>query len=350
MKNKRTALLGLGIDSVTEEEAVPRIFQELDIAKTQQTDCRIVVTVNVDFIVNTLSVFASKAKNPELLRVMQESFFVFADGMPIVLLSKLVGHALKERVAGSNLFEKMIAQAAKSGKRVFFLGGNPENTIATSQILLKKYPDLQIAGMDTSMIKMDDSQECLAQHKKICQKIQDDHTDLLLVGLGNPKQELFAYRNQKALAGIVSIGIGGTFNFIAGGVKRAPRWMQKGCMEWIYRIIQEPRRLIGRYSKGLVIYSLLSLQTMLSCLFALLKNSKTKEFSSMPLLKEEASAVSLDLTGIRYFDNAAKLKWLAIINNAATKQQKIQLKNCSPFLRMQLKLARFWADDIKKRI
>ena len=113
---------------------------------------------------------------------------------------------------------------------------------------------LKVAGLDPAFVKLDEDQP------EIIERINAADPDFLFVALGNPKQELWMGRNAKKLSAPAMIGVGGTFNFLAGRVRRAPKWMQKTGLEWIYRIIQEPGRLWKRYAYGLVKFSILSLR------------------------------------------------------------------------------------------
>ena len=116
---------------------------------------------------------------------------------------------------------------------------------------------MRVAGIDPAFVKLDKDQP------EIIERINAAKPDILFVALGNPKQELWMGRNKAKLDAGVMIGVGGTFNFIAGRVKRAPKWMQKSGLEWIYRIVQEPGRLWRRYAYGLVKFGWLSVRSLL---------------------------------------------------------------------------------------
>ena len=120
---------------------------------------------------------------------------------------------------------------------------------------VKKQP-LRIVGIDPAFVKLDEEQP------EIVERINAARPDVLFVALGNPKQELWMGRNASKLDAGVMVGIGGTFNFLAGRVKRAPKWMQRSGLEWIYRILQEPGRLWRRYAYGLVKFAWLSARAM----------------------------------------------------------------------------------------
>jgi exopolysaccharide biosynthesis WecB/TagA/CpsF family protein len=172
---------------------------------------------------------------------------VVADGAPLVVLSRIFGPKLPERVAGSDLIFDIVEAASRKGLRVYFFGGEEESTRQAIAELQRRYPGLQVAGCSCPRVALEPDENQESEEEEMCRQITEARTDILLVGLGCPKQELFVHRNASRLAGMVAIGLGGSFNFVSGRVRRAPLWVQKIGMEWIYRIIQEPRRLFMRY-------------------------------------------------------------------------------------------------------
>ena len=176
--------------------------------------------------------------------------------MPIVLLSKLLRDPLPERVTGADMVPAICRRCAEEGLGVYVLGGDKAVVEEAFEKLRIENGELRIAGIDPAFVKLDEDQP------EIVERINAAEPDVLFVALGNPKQELWMGRNAAKLKVGVMIGVGGTFNFIAGKVKRAPRWMQRCGLEWIYRIIQEPGRLWRRYAYGLVKFAWLSLRAM----------------------------------------------------------------------------------------
>ena len=207
-----------------------------------------VATLNVDFVANAVSGWPFGG-NEELWGYLRNADFVTADGMPIVLLSRLLRRRLPERVTGADMVPAICRRCAEEGLKVYVLGGDKD---AVAEAFAKL--DVKcLVGHDDSFVKLDQDQP------EIIERINAAKPDILFVALGNPKQELWMGRNLAKLDVGAAIGIGGTFNFIAGKVKRAPRWVQKSGLEWIYRIIQEPGRLWKRYAYGIVKFSWLSL-------------------------------------------------------------------------------------------
>ena len=241
-------LFGIPVARVSESEAVDRI---VELAKARSgRGAAFVATLNVDFVANAVSGWPFGG-NGELWGYLKKADFVTADGMPIVLLSRILRRPLPARVTGADMVPVICRRCAEEGLSVYVLGGDGEAIgEAFAKLGLK---DLKIAGIDPAFVKLDEDQP------EIAGRINAAKPDILFVALGNPKQELWMGRNAAKLDAGVMIGIGGTFNFLAGRVKRAPTWMGKTGLEWIYRIVQEPRRLWRRYAYGLVKFSWLSL-------------------------------------------------------------------------------------------
>jgi exopolysaccharide biosynthesis WecB/TagA/CpsF family protein len=210
-----------------------------------------VATLNVDFVVNAVGGWPFGGDD-ELWGYLKSADMVTADGMPIVLLSKLLRDPLPERVTGADMVPAICRRFAEEGLSVYVLGGDKDAV----EEAFAKLPPVKVAGVDPAFVKIDEEQP------EIVERINAAEPDILFVALGNPKQELWMGRNSAKLKAGVMIGVGGTFNFIAGRVRRAPRWMQRCGLEWIYRIIQEPGRLWRRYAYGLVKFSWLSLRSL----------------------------------------------------------------------------------------
>lgn len=245
-------LFGIPVAKVTESGAVDRI---VEIVKRPRCGrAAFVATLNVDFVSNAVSGWPFGG-NDELWGYLRNADFVTADGMPIVLLSRLLRNALPERVTGADLVPELCRRFAKEGLSVYVLGG--EQAALDEAFAKMDIAGLKVVGLDPAFVKLDQDQP------EIVERINAAKPDLLFVALGNPKQELWMGRNASKLDVGAMIGIGGTFNFIAGRVKRAPKWIQKCGAEWIYRICQEPGRLWKRYAYGLAKFSWLSVRHLL---------------------------------------------------------------------------------------
>ena len=230
-----TAILGIPFDHLTLAEAVRRV--EAMIASGQP---HYLVTANVDFLVQA-------RQDVELRRILAEADLVLCDGTPLVWISRLLGHPLPERVAGADVAPLLLEAAARKKYRVFFLGGQPEITLQAVQNLQEQHPDLIICGCYSppfqSLLEMD--------HEEILRWIRPARPDVLFVSFGCPKAEKWIAMHYRSLGVPVTIGVGATIDFLAGTKKRAPRWMQRSGSEWIFRLLQEPRRLFRRYMTDL---------------------------------------------------------------------------------------------------
>ncbi len=261
ISEERPVLFGLPFDAYTASQTQDRLFA-FAAEPPGERGCRIAVTVNVDFIVNTYYALKSAPVDPELAAVLRRAELVVTDGMPLVWLSRLLGTPLPERVAGADLVPMIAERAAREGRKLYFLGGREEHTRLAAERLCARHPGLEIEW-DTPFVTLDDP-DAVARDRDICRRINASGASILLVGFGNPKQELWLGRNRRELTCGVAIGVGGTFNFLAGAVKRAPDWMRRSGTEWIYRIIQEPGRLWKRYGIGLLQFNIMALGALLT--------------------------------------------------------------------------------------
>ena len=249
--------LGIPVDNLTLEEAVNRV---VGMAKNRDGRARLVSTLNVDFLVNSLGTRFRRARHPELLDVLRNADLVTADGFPILWLSRIVGRPLQQRVCGSDLVPALASRASSEGLSLFLLGGTEGVAAKAGKRLQMLNPGLRIAGSAAPFVHTEGPGlvSGMVDDAALIERINASGADILLVGLGNPKQELWFNRNRARLRVPVSIGVGGTFEFINGSVRRAPAWMQRLNLEWVFRITQDPVRLWRRYAVGLFKLSLLS--------------------------------------------------------------------------------------------
>lgn len=199
---------------------------------------RRVATANLDFL-------RLAACNQELATALRTADLVTADGTPVLWLSRLRGMPLHERVAGADLVPRLIAEAHRHERSVFLLGGAPGSAEAAASVLVERYPGLKLLGTASPRVELQDEESCRAAVAAVAAV----KPDLLLVGFGCPKQELFLYRYLDQLECQVGIGVGATLDFLAGAVRRAPSALQSAGLEWAFRISQEPRRLGSRYAR-----------------------------------------------------------------------------------------------------
>lgn len=235
-------MFGMSIDRIRMAEAVERIFEW--IARPEGA-CRYVVTPNVDHVV----IFQQHA---ELRRAYEKASLVLADGMPVVLASRLLGRTLPERVPGSDLAPALFAAAtAQRPLRVYLLGAAPGVAEIAARKIEQSWPAVQVVGVFSPPLGFEKDQQ---QNREILKRIALAQPDLLIVGLGAPKQELWLAAHRQAICAPVALAIGATIDFLAGQRSRAPVWMQRCGLEWLHRVCSEPRRLMGRYARDAWIF------------------------------------------------------------------------------------------------
>ena len=232
------AMLGVPFDKVTSADSL-RILGEM-IASGRP---HYAATANVDFAVQAL-------KDVELRRILADADLVLCDGMPLVWASRFLGNPLPERVTGSDLVPRLLAEAELKGWRVFFLGGTDESVARAAERVRTRHPKLQLVGAYSPpfkpLLEMD--------HEDIVRRVREARPDILLVAFGCPKQEKWISMQLHHAGVPLSIGVGATIDFLAGSVRRAPVWMQRTGLEWTFRLLQEPRRLFRRYCTDLWVF------------------------------------------------------------------------------------------------
>ncbi len=188
------------------------------------------------------------AKNSELRGIINSVDLIHIDGMSVVWALKFLGFRIPERVATPDLADAILELAARKRLKIFLFGAREEILILCRQNIEKKYPGLIIAGYRNGYYKTEEEMEIVDQ-------INATDPDILFLGISSPKKEQFfnTYR-EKLNAGYI-LGVGGYFDILAGLLKRAPLWMQNSGFEWLYRLIQEPRRLWKRYLLGFFRFS-----------------------------------------------------------------------------------------------
>lgn len=235
--NNRIKLLNTEVDNLTLREAVLAVIAEAETSKPEY-----VVTPNVDHIVMI-------EKNLQFKNAYQGAKYRFVDGQPLVLLSKLAGKPLKEKVSGSDLFPEVCAEAAKKGKSIFLLGGRSGVAETAAENLQDDSPRLHIAGTYSPKFGFENNPDEISN---IINIVTQTKPDILFVCLGSPKAELFIYEHYLDLNVPVTLSVGAAIDFTAGTIRRAPKWVSNHGLEWMFRLFHEPRRLAGRYIKDLI--------------------------------------------------------------------------------------------------
>ncbi len=198
------------------------------------------VTANLDFA-------AQASSDVELQRILVEAELVLCDGTPLVWASKIAGHPLRERVAGSDLVPQLAAHAVAKGYKIFLLGGEAGALEQAARNLMANHPGLPPVQFYSPpfapLHKLDNT--------AIVERLAEAKPDILLVAFGCPKQEKWIFMHYRTLGIPCCIGVGATIDFLAGKISRAPKIVGKLGLEWVYRMLQEPKRLAGRYWKDI---------------------------------------------------------------------------------------------------
>jgi len=222
----------LWVDAVTFAQALDEIERLV-----QQGQGGSVFTPNVDHVVKVDG-------DPGFRAAYERCSLSLADGQPVVWASRLLGQGarLPEKVSGSDLVFPLMERAGQRGWKVYFCGGPPGVADAAAEVVRKKY-GVNIVGTESPRVALTATPE----DEAIAARVRASGAQLLLVGFGAPKQELFIERCRDKVGPAVALGIGASLDFMAGRVPRAPRWMSKSGLEWLYRLGKEPRRLWRRY-------------------------------------------------------------------------------------------------------
>jgi N-acetylglucosaminyldiphosphoundecaprenol N-acetyl-beta-D-mannosaminyltransferase len=228
----RIQLLGLPLDAITESQAIQFITTHL-----QNHRGGWVITPNLDHLRRFTS-------DPEFASFFSQADLVLCDGMPLVWAGKLQGTPLPQRVAGSDLIWSLSAAAADRAIPIYLLGGEPGAAEGAAQVLQEKFPALEIVGVHSPAIGFENDPASL---EAIIENLRQSKPGIIFVALGSPKQEQLIARIRHILPTAWWIGVGISFSFVSGEIKRAPLWMRRRGMEWIHRLTQEPRRLARRY-------------------------------------------------------------------------------------------------------
>lgn len=224
MNTKKYAdILGARVDLVNTRESMNRIKDFIDSRQLAH-----VITLNAEIVYQAQN-------DPELLKIINDADLVTPDGIGIVWAGRRLGYPFEERVSGIDLLYLICEQAVREGWKVFLLGAAPGVADEAARRLTQTYPDIDICGTN-------DGYFTIEQQPQLIAKIKQLQPDILFVALGAPGQEYWINKNRQDLPATVAIGVGGSFDVIAGIKSRAPEWMIKANLEWLYRLMKEPSR------------------------------------------------------------------------------------------------------------
>jgi len=224
--------IGIRLNNMTAEE----ILDHVDFCVERRTPCQI-VGVNVD---QALRVIEDEYSH----RIFDEAELVFTDGKPIIWMAKSLKRPIVEKISGPDLMMLLCERAARKGHKIFLLGCAEGVAAQAARNLQEKYPGLECVGTYSPPFGFEkDPQEM----QKIIGMLRESGADQLFVGMGSPKQDIFIYENMDKYEIPVSYSMGAAIDFIGGSVKRAPKWMSDHGLEWLHRLLQNPKRLWKRY-------------------------------------------------------------------------------------------------------
>ena len=220
---ERVNILGVDVDAVTMAEAVNVVRRAMDTRAGVM-----VATANAEMLMRA-------THDEELRRILNASALVVPDGAGTVWAARHLGHAMPERVAGYDLAQELLRCAPAEGRRVYFFGSAPGVAEKAKAKAEQLYPGIEIVGVRNGFFSSADNAAIIAEIRAAC-------PDLLLVALGVPKQEKWIAAHLAELDVPAAIGVGGTLDVMAGVMKRAPYWMQKAKLEWLFRGLMQPKR------------------------------------------------------------------------------------------------------------
>ncbi|TCK93465.1 N-acetylglucosaminyldiphosphoundecaprenol N-acetyl-beta-D-mannosaminyltransferase [Natranaerovirga hydrolytica] len=223
--SKKINILGVNFNHITMEQAIDIVIGFLN----SKEKLHMIFTPNPEIVMIA-------QKEIKLQEILNHSDLVVPDGIGIVKAAKILKDPLTERVAGYDLVQNVFEKISKTNHTVYFLGGAKEVADQAAKNMQEKYPGLKIIGCHDGYFSKN-------EEMTIIQEINELKPDLLLVGLGAPRQEMWLYDNRKKLNAKACIGVGGSFDVMSGKVKRAPKWMIKSNLEWFYRLLVQPTRI-----------------------------------------------------------------------------------------------------------
>ncbi len=231
MAGNRYPILNTYVNALSMDETVEEVEMIIRAGKPTQ-----------HVVINALKVNLMN-EDERLREIVNACPLINADGASILWAAKKLGVPLKERVTGIDLFQNLVALAAEKGYKIYLFGAKEEVVRKVEQIFREKYPALQIAGVRNGYFTEADEPE-------IVKDMAESGADMMFVAFSSPKKEYWVNKYLEELHIPFVMGVGGSFDVVAGVTERAPKWMQDHGLEWFYRFIQEPRRLWNRYIVG----------------------------------------------------------------------------------------------------
>lgn len=233
-QKRNLKVCGIGFCATTMDQLMETVFS----LPTEQLSA----TVN---LVGVPGIISAK-ENEKVAKTYASATMAIIDGMPIVKIARKKG-LVCDRCAAPDIMPYIFKESVKQGKTHYFYGGKDNDVLRRLRENLEKdYPGIKIVGMYSPPFRPLTEEE----DKQVCDEINSSHPDFLWVGIGAPKQEMWMKEHQEKIKGTVMFGVGAGFNFFAGTLDKAPEWMEKASLEWMFRLVKEPKRLWKRYVLG----------------------------------------------------------------------------------------------------
>lgn len=239
LNTHRLEILGVMIDSIDRSSFLKSMVAFASSGRPHQ-----ICTVNAEFIMTA-------RKDEAFRQILNNAELNMADGVSIMWASRWLGQPLPERLAGADLVEELAALASQHGWSLYLVGGEGETASKAAAALKRRNPNLKVIGAESGLDRHSSSTDTAA----LCQRIASAKPTILLVAFGAPKQELFIAKNKSRLAVPIMIGVGGTFDYLAGNLPRAPRFLRQLGLEWLWRLTLQPKRL-GRILTAVIHFPL----------------------------------------------------------------------------------------------
>src|SRR4051794_5461466 len=234
--DRRVRILGCPIDAVTLDEALGRV------------DDAVATRNGIQHVAINAAKVVKLQHDSALQDAVEGCELITADGQPVVWAAAILGRPLPERVAGIDLMESVLRRSVERGYRVFLLGATPDVLDAAAARIEQMCPGINVVGKLHGYFGED-------EERAVAAEIAAAHADILFVALTTPKKEVFLARWRATLNVPFVMGVGGSFDVLAGKRRRAPRLMQRLGLEWVVRLVQDPRHLLGRYAVGNTIFT-----------------------------------------------------------------------------------------------
>lgn len=240
-------MFGITFNALRMGGVVDRI---LNVIKTDQPPCRYIVTPNVDHVVQFQN-------DPALQAAYHDAELVVADGKPILWAARLLKRPIPETVPGSDLVPAIFdALNNRKPLRVFLLGAGPMVAQRAATKIVDKWRSVAVAGVYSPPLGFEQDE---AENEKILALLAHAKPDLLIVGLGAPKQEVWVKKYHKRINAKVALCAGATIDFLAENTQRAPMWMRRSGLEWLHRLSTDPKRLWKRYARGALMFPVITI-------------------------------------------------------------------------------------------